>query len=373
MGAFHFKKLKQSKVKAMLRHCDKEERPKHKHSNKHIDVSKSHTNKQVFNLDEAYKRFEDRVKYLDETTNKNKRKNRVPAVALNIKPPYDFPKDQLDEFFYETIEFYKTKFGEENFINAYIHSDEIHEFTDAETGAKKVSLPEVHFFFVPEQEGGLNASELVGNSIKIGKYHKEFEKFVNTRFNVKFHTGEAKKTGRTAEELKNLSETKELKQSRLELAQIKSKVSSYKKQVTTLKKDKTDLTNEIMMLESNKQQITEDLGQHVERIKKILAMFDDVQSSNAVDFDKFVNFCDSYQIQKTGKHINTEYFYKMKKAYDLDKQRRASECKERETSKLNEIVEPVSNERRTRAAAIIKQYEEEQQQTPSKTFDGLTK
>ena len=390
MGALNFKKYKAHQVSALLTHCDKEERKKHKHSNKHIDVSQSHKNFQVKNSYGAYEfSYKDRIKFLDRTTNKNKRKNRVTCVGLNIKPPDHFPVEKYNSFFAQSIKFYIEKFGDENFINAYVHYDEVHEYLDAETGKKRLSVPEAHFFFVPELDGQLNASELVGNSVKLTQYHNEFEKFINERFNVKFHTGKAKKTGRSTEELKNMSEQLEIEQMTKELDNVKSNVSFYEDEVKTLKQQKTDLTNDVKALQSDKQQLQSDkqfiideineqkqqvidaINEEKQRVLGILDSFDDVKSQDIVNFDRFETFCADDALRRKGLEVserNSKYLRTMKKRYEEDKVKRAKQCKQYETQRLNEIS-TVSEERQRKAVELLKQtptmqwQEQEQKET----------
>ena len=106
MASVNFEKLKDvSTIKAKIRHCNKEERLIHTHSNKEIDTTKTNENISFTRLDYrgTCKKFDDRIKNLDETTNTNKRKDRVLCFGLNIPAPEEMKLEDTEPFFRDVI------------------------------------------------------------------------------------------------------------------------------------------------------------------------------------------------------------------------------------------------------------------------------
>ena len=75
MASVNFEKIKSvQQMKACLRHCDKEERLEHEHSNKHIDKSRTSLNLQGGKYADTCKLVDDRMAYFDSLEGQNKRK-----------------------------------------------------------------------------------------------------------------------------------------------------------------------------------------------------------------------------------------------------------------------------------------------------------
>lgn len=203
MASVNFEKLKGSgAVKAMLRHCDKEERIRHEHSNKEINKDLTHKNITFgYSYEKTCKRYDDRIEMLDSTTNKNKRKDRVSAFGLTIPAPAGISEEQVPQFFREVGKIIQAKYGKENLLAAYAHFDEIHCYLDH--GELKFSRPHLHAYVIPEHEGQLNGKWFSSRKNMI-ELNRTIEKMCNEKFNVKFMTGEPPRN-RTVEELKQLS------------------------------------------------------------------------------------------------------------------------------------------------------------------------
>lgn len=153
MASVNFSKCKAGTgdAGALMRHCDKEERLQHEHSNEHIDKTLTSTNEQTHSYRNAMERFRDRLNELDNTTNTNKRKDRVECFALESAVP-----DRMNpvEFANIMIREVSKQYGKENLVSVYLHKDEVHEYMDR--GELKVSKVHVHMFVVPEHDGRLN-------------------------------------------------------------------------------------------------------------------------------------------------------------------------------------------------------------------------
>ena len=138
----------------LIDHCSTETRLVGRHRNKHIDLTQTEAkNDQTCDAETARERFRQRIDELDNTTNRNKRKDRVEAFGLEIKPPPGIPPERHELWLEDVYELLEERIGAANVIAGYIHADEIHEYRDARTGRKRMSLPELHMYVIPEVKG----------------------------------------------------------------------------------------------------------------------------------------------------------------------------------------------------------------------------
>ena len=205
MASVNFMKCKSAgEANAMLRHCDKNERLKHEHSNKEIDKSKTDQNISYTKLDYSgvCKKYDDRIKQLDETTNTNKRKDRVSMFGLSIPAPEGMSAEESKDFFFETVKLLRQKYGADNIIGAYTHYDEIHQYIDG--GEVKVSRPHLHAYVVPEIDGKLNGKRF-SSKASMQALNREIDKLAKEKYQVAFLTGKPARH-KSVEQLKELSE-----------------------------------------------------------------------------------------------------------------------------------------------------------------------
>jgi len=173
MASVNFEKLKSpQEVKAMLRHCDINERMKHNHSNEHIDKSLTHTNLQSnITYEQACERFDKRIEYLDSLDGANKRSDRVLCFGLTIPCPKGLTEQQEVKFFCETVRLVGAQCGVDNIVCAYFHRDEKHKYIDAETHKERESDNHGHMYVVPGIAEKLNGKEFSSkkNMLKLNK------------------------------------------------------------------------------------------------------------------------------------------------------------------------------------------------------------
>ena len=192
MASIDFKKIKDKKqLQALLRHSEKEKRLKSRHTNRDIDKNLTNQNDSYLKLD--YKglvsRFEERIKFLDNTTNKNKRKDRVECVSLVIPSPFESPDDPNNKaWFDEVYKIFVNKFGKDNIIDMIIHKDEVHNYIDARTGEKKVSRWHAHCFVIPELEGKLLAKKFTDRK-SMTSLNNIVHDMTKSKFNTDFLLG----------------------------------------------------------------------------------------------------------------------------------------------------------------------------------------
>lgn len=207
MASVSFEKIKSiSEIKAKIRHCDREERLKHEHSNKQINKDLTHNNLNLFKNDsyeDACNRFDNRLAYLDSTTNTNKRKDRVNCFGLSIPIPLGLTTEQERQFYSNTYRIICNQYGKDNIIAGYAHYDEIHDYIDASTGDIETSRPHFHLYVIPEKDGILNGKWFSSKS-NMNKLNKSIDDMCMRDFNVPFMTG-SKKKGQSVENLKEAS------------------------------------------------------------------------------------------------------------------------------------------------------------------------
>lgn len=155
MASVNFFKLKGGgDVARILRHCDKQERLQRDHQNIHIDKSLTDQNGQMRSRGDYYQTFNyyrDRIQKLDDTTNTNRRRDRVTAFALESAAPEGMPIQDFANIVGNRI---SQMYGKQNIVNLYIHQDEQHQYMDQ--GQIRTSRHHVHAVVIPEIGGKLD-------------------------------------------------------------------------------------------------------------------------------------------------------------------------------------------------------------------------
>lgn len=222
MASVDFKKLKTpGDVAAMMRHNDAIERTKHKHANKDIDITRSNLNTQWLPLDykQTLERYESRIKQLDETTNTNKRKDRVTCFSLCIPVPSEI--GDSEKFSNDIKKLIEAEYGTDNIINGYLHRDEVHDYIDH--GVWKTSLEHLHILVVPEIDGKICGKKFSGKTAMIALNNK-INDICLRKYGCSFLIGEPPQK-KTVEQLKEEGEK--------ELRQLKDNLNKASDQVIT--------------------------------------------------------------------------------------------------------------------------------------------
>ena len=224
MASVNFQKCKGgSSAKAIIRHCDKEERKIASHANESIDKTRTDNNmtytfhktkddgttiKKQLNYQETCARYDRRIQAIDEGGNKNKRKDRVTCFALCIPAPEGIKTEDIKKFYIGVSRILNEKYGFKNFVNSYIHLDEIHDYLDAESGQNRTSRVHAHFFFIPERNGQLDGKWFSSRANMVD-VNKQIDDYCRHNLGIRFMTGTKKKSRKTVEELKNESAQRE--------------------------------------------------------------------------------------------------------------------------------------------------------------------
>lgn len=228
MASVNFEKLKDvSTIKAKIRHCNKEERLIHTHSNKEIDLSKTHQNISFTRLDYrgTCKKFDDRIKNLDNTTNTNKRKDRVLCFGLNIPSPEEMKLEDTEPFFRDVIRILCNRMGADNIVSADAHYDEIHDYYDPVEDRVRTSTPHLQAYVIPEINGVLDGKKFSSKKNMVS-LNKEIDKLCQEKYHCQFMTGK-KPRKRTVEELKAIT-NKETEERIRQLEQAKEELKNVK-------------------------------------------------------------------------------------------------------------------------------------------------
>ena len=213
MASVNFEKIKSpQEVKAMLRHCDIDERVKHNHSNEQINKELTHRNLQAnITYTAACSRFDKRIAYLDSLEGANMRKDRVLCFGLSIPCPAGLTDEQEKQFFKGVIQCVVEQYGIENFVNAYFHRDEKHTYSDTETKKQRESLSHAHVYVVPAIAEKLNGKEFSSKKNML-KLNRAIHKMCQNTFGIDFMDGSKAKSTKSVETLKNKSREIEMQQ-----------------------------------------------------------------------------------------------------------------------------------------------------------------
>lgn len=252
MASVGFEKLKTpQEVKAMFRHCDKEERKKaNSHSNTDINLQSTALNLQ-YNRDykTTCKLYDDKIAYLDSLEGANKRKDRVTCFGLNVPVPQGLQANQEVEWFGKVRDIIKAQYGADNVLQCYIHRDEKHTYKNAETGQDCESRTHGHFYVVPEHNGKLNG-KWFSNRANMNKLNNSIHDMTQSDYGLQFMDGSKRKSKKTVEQLKNESEYRiiqeQLEKERQELDYQKWDLDSRETQLKAQESFLQDKLMEIM-------------------------------------------------------------------------------------------------------------------------------
>lgn len=227
MASVNFEKLKTpQEVKAMLRHCDKEERKDANHANKHIDKNATKDNRQMGRTyKETCKAYDERIAYLDSLKGANKRKDRVTCFGLEIPYPEDIAEADKVAWSNEIFRMAVERYGEENILQCYEHRDEKHEYMDAETGKKRMSRDHLHLYVIPEIDGRLNGKAFSSRQ-RIIDLNNAIQQMTQDTYGIDFMNGTKKKSRASVESLKQRSAERALQAQRDDLSKQQEKLQA---------------------------------------------------------------------------------------------------------------------------------------------------
>lgn len=272
-------------AKAHFRHDDisTESRRIAAKGNPNIDSSKSHLNRSLLGLtyEEMCEKYDKRIAYLDATTNKNKRKDRVTVQNIEVPVPAELDKNLYNRWFVKVAQILCSMYGSENFIDGQIHWDEAHEYLNAETGELTVSRVHAHFSIVPEQNGVLNCKKMSGRA-NMRKLNSAVDNMTKALFGCSFMTGEKKKSRQTIDELKNKSNQLALEQREQAVAEAEKSLLQSKQAV----------------------------GEQEQEVEQKMALIGEYERLGANYYNRAMNLCNSLSREDETFRKNKEKLYR---------------------------------------------------------------
>ena len=212
-------------MKALLRHCDKNERLKAEHSNEQINKELTWKNAQFCgSYEEVCNYFDDILRELDSKPKANTRYDRVVAYAIEgTLPEPDEEKDtqkQRDAWIAGIEKVIKREYPEMVVLAKYIHYDEVHEYINPENGERVFSRPHVHMYVMPVIEGRLNGKKFFQHKTSLIQLHRQIDDLTRSIYGFSYGNGTKKKSLDSVEHLKYESKKAELEKRRAALVEM---------------------------------------------------------------------------------------------------------------------------------------------------------
>ena len=225
MSSLNLAKIKQHELKALLRHCDKNERLKVEHSNEEINKEMTWKNAQFCgSYEEVCNYFDDILRELDSKPKANTRYDRVVAYAIEgTLPEPDEEKDtqkQRDAWIAGIEKVIKREYPEMVVLAKYIHYDEVHEYINPENGERVFSRPHVHMYVMPVVEGRLNGKKFFQHKTSLIQLHRQIDDLTRSIYGFSYGNGTKKKSLDSVEHLKYESKKAELEKRRAALVEM---------------------------------------------------------------------------------------------------------------------------------------------------------
>ena len=225
MSSLNLAKIKQHELKALLRHCDKNERLKVEHSNEDINKEMTWKNAQFCgSYEEVCNYFDDILRELDSKPKANTRYDRVVAYAIEgTLPEPDEEKDtqkQRDAWIAGIEKVLKREYPEMVVLAKYIHYDEVHEYINPENGERVFSRPHVHMYVMPVIEGRLNGKKFFQYKTSLIQLHRQIDDLTRSIYGFSYGNGKKKKSFDSVEHLKYESKKAELETRRAALVEM---------------------------------------------------------------------------------------------------------------------------------------------------------
>ena len=350
--------------KGLIRHCAPDTRYGDNQKNEHVDKSKAGLNYSFLNLTyaERVERLQNRLKAL-ESTNTNKRKDRVFAYSVEIAAPAELKLDQAKEWFKNTMTYMCAMYGYKDFSNliyADLHCDEVHDYIGP-GNEKRTSRIHAHLCFVPEKDGSLNAKWFSSKS-NMQKANRVMDNMCREKGYGTFLTGAKTRSRKTVSELK-FESVERLEE---KYAELNTKIRSKIDEKASLDAEVKKYSNEHAERLKKDSERSERLNKVTDEAEKVLKRLKDAPVSVTVQIaDR-----DMVEYLKSFKRSDgtTEYDQFLKHKEDKAKKEREKELKAEE-ARIQEVKKLAQEEadrverikkRRADAAKFRKQLEREQ-------------
>lgn len=213
----HVTKFTGGAIGHMLQHYDRTKEIEN------IDTERSHLNYNLAADDQPLPQLDFIHQRLSEVRVQN-RKDINKLCDWVVTAPKDLPIEEQPEFFRETYDFLRDKYGAKNVVSAYVHMDEV--------------TPHIHFAFVPvvadPRRNGekLSAKEAITKK-DLQHFHEQLQVRIEERLGhpVSIQNEATREGNKSVEELKRQSATERLQKANEKASKI---VSKAQKQVQTI-------------------------------------------------------------------------------------------------------------------------------------------
>lgn len=250
-----------TEAKAKFRHNDKAMRCQTSvvHANEHINKKDTLKNTSILDLsyDELCRKYDDRIAYLDTHGNTNKRKDRITCINLELPVPEKLKETDYDNWFNDVADIIIKRYGADNFLDGIIHKDEVHEYYDSSDGKYKMSRVHSHFSIIPELNGILNAKKIETRR-EMNVLNNAINKMTIEKYNVKFMTGEKKRSKGSVEDCKRKSNEEERKHIKNAKKALSTQIADLKTKSEKLQDLKIKLSHKQKELEIKEAELNSD-------------------------------------------------------------------------------------------------------------------
>ena len=356
--------------KGLIRHCAPDTRYGDNQKNEHVDKSKAGLNYSFLNLTyaERVERLQNRLKAL-ESTNTNKRKDRVFAYSVEIAAPAELKLDQAKKWFIHTMAYMSAVYGydnPDNLIYADLHCDEVHDYIGP-GNEKRTSRIHAHLCFVPEKDGSLNAKWFSSKS-NMQNANRVMDTMCREKGYGTFLTGDKTRSRKTVSELK-FESVERLEEQYNDLdTQIRSKIAEK----ASLDADMKKYSDEHAKRLKNDSERLQELNSTIDELKSATKRYIDTpvnvtvqaMDEDAIDFMKHRKRDNGTSMYEDFLAYKAEKVKKEReKALQADRERiqEAQRLAEKEAERLREEkkaeAERLRKERAKKEAAQIKRAE----------------
>lgn len=210
-------------AKAMMRHACADERVRHNHSNKDIDINKTADNTDLYGLtyDQMCAEYDSRMEHFVKVnkeeleaglTRCHIRKDAVTLFDAIITVPKDLPREREDEWFADVESIINSHYGGQVVLDIKVHRDELHEYFDPDTKQSTMSRTHGHCFMIPTLDGDHLNGKQFSSKKNMQELNREIDAITREVYHARFLTGQkAKDRGfQSVEQLKAASEAARL-------------------------------------------------------------------------------------------------------------------------------------------------------------------
>lgn len=193
MASINWLKLTAQSASGLYVHLEQSARMSTKtHSNGNINPMLTIKNYSIgsSSYSEALKKMKDRTKSVDSVKPpKRVKKDRVVACMLEYTCPPEIDSKAFFAVMYEVLCEY---FGKDNVHGSFIHTDEVHEYIDAESKQLRTSLVHAHTLVSAyTEEFGINGKNFETRA-RLNELNKITDYVIQKRFGIRYNTGKGK-------------------------------------------------------------------------------------------------------------------------------------------------------------------------------------